>query len=431
MDSTIFADENSEDLTNSEYLTKGEYEDSQKPTKNLSELTYYMTEFDVSSLHIRLKDKEIIIPSYKNGDKDKENLSTPNFEEGEEDSGVEVKPFQRGYVWTDKQKDRLIESIILEYPMPNIFLISQQNGTFSVLDGQQRLTTIRDFMNGDYKLGRYIKELEDKGVYLYKDEKISGREYKELPKIVRRKFNNYRIPATIIKPLQAGASKGEDSNSIELSSIYTIFERLNSGGTQLTPHEVRMATFAGDLMEYFNNLNKNKNWRSLYGPENKRSRDHELIIRIFAMYMYRENYNGTIKDYLNEFCDYYKNKLDYIKGLQELFEKSVFIIDSSNLHTAAFRTREDGKSTVNVAWSESYVSALMDTLHTYGDRYTDKQYTTVTHDVWKTLIENDTQTNGHKSIKTYIESNTSSKEAYKKRFNIVKDQFIDLLSKVD
>ena len=411
-------------------LTKQEFLEGQEPgIKSSKHITYFVTEFDLYSLYLRIKDKEINIPSYENYDEDN------NFDTYSEED-IEIKPFQRNYVWTEKQKDRLLESIFLEYPMPTIFLITRKDGTFAVLDGQQRLTTIQKFMDDDHPLGKYFEELEEKGFYIHKREKISGKTYKELPEAVKRKFKNYRIPATIIKPVIGENSAGNGKTILESSAIYTIFERLNSGGTQLTPHEVRMAAFAGELIDYFVGLNKDERWRSLYGGQpNKRSRDHELLTRIFAMYMYRDNYKGSPKEYLNDFCEEYKDNLDKLEEPAKLFKKAILIISNSGLGNAAFRTREDGKSTVSVAWSEAYVSALMETLKKYGDNYTQKQYSESAEYIWRSLIVDDKQVEKkdseqselYKPIKTYISSDTSSVSAYNARFDIIKSEFKNVL----
>lgn len=410
-------------------LTKQEFLEGQEPGINSSKhITYFVTEFDLLSLYMRIDDKEINIPSYKKYDEDN------NFDTYSEED-IEIKPFQRSYVWTEKQKDRLLESIFLDYPMPNIFLITRKDGTFAVLDGQQRLTTIHKFMSKKHTLGKYFEELEEKGFYVYNHEKFSGKKYNELPEAVKRKFKNYRIPATIIKPVIGEHSAGSGKTILESSAIYTIFERLNSGGTQLTPHEVRMAAFAGDLMECFALLNENHHWRALYGPQNKRSRDHELLTRIFAMYMYRDNYKGSPKEYLNNFCDEYKDNLDKLEEPLELFKKAISIISNSGLGNAALRTREDGKSTVSVAWSEAYVSALMETLKKYGDNYTQKQYSESAKYIWRSLIIDDKQvekkdseqSEPYKPIKTYISSDTSSVAAYNARFDIIKSGFKNVL----
>ena len=380
-------------------LTKQEFLEGQEPgIKSSKHITYFVTEFDLYSLYLRITDKEINIPSYKNYDEDN------NFDTYSEED-IEIKPFQRNYVWTEKQKDRLLESIFLEYPMPTIFLITRKDGTFAVLDGQQRLTTIQKFMDNDHHLGKYFEELEEKGFYIHKREKISGKTYKELPEAVKRKFKNYRIPATIIKPVIGENSAGNGKTILESSAIYTIFERLNSGGTQLTPHEVRMAAFAGELIDYF------------------------------AMYMYRDNYKGSPKEYLNDFCEEYKDNLDKLEEPAKLFKKAILIISNSGLGNAAFRTREDGKSTVSVAWSEAYVSALMETLKKYGDNYTQKQYSESAEYIWRSLIVDDKQVEKkdseqselYKPIKTYISSDTSSVSAYNARFDIIKSEFKNVL----
>ena len=153
------------------------------------------------------------------------------------------------------------------------------------------------------------------------------------------------------------------------------------------------------------------------------------------MYMYRDNYKGSPKEYLNDFCEEYKDNLDKLEEPAQLFKKAILIISNSGLGNAAFRTREDGKSTVSVAWSEAYVSALMETLKKYGDNYTQKQYSESAKCIWRSLIIHDKkvekkdseQNEPYKPIKTYISSDTSSVAAYNARFDIIKSEFKNVL----
>jgi len=88
---------------------------------------------------------------------------------------------------------------------------------------------------------------------------------------------------------------------VSLEAIYQIFERLNAGGTQLTPHEIRVALFAGSFIDFVEKLNRDANWRLLYGKKSPRLRDQELVLRIIALYNNEADYRRPLKAFLNSF----------------------------------------------------------------------------------------------------------------------------------
>src|SRR5699024_6600776 len=120
--------------------------------------------------------------------------------------------------------------------------------------------------------------------------------------------------------------------------------RLNSGGTQLTPHEIRVALFAGPLMSSIQSLNSSESWRALYGANSKRIRDHELIMRILALHSSAETYSRPQKKFLNEFA---KNNREVDFTLSDeghLFLKATTLLDQK-VGKQAFR--REGISQVN------------------------------------------------------------------------------------
>lgn len=182
---------------------------------------------------------------------------------------VFIPPFQRGYVWTLRQASRFIESLLLGLPVPGIFLAKEKESQkLLVIDGHQRLKTLEYFYLGDFK---------EKGEgFLLKDvqEKFEGKSYKNLVESDRIKLDDSIIHATIVK---------QEEPSEDISSIYHIFERLNTGGSLLQPQEIRACIYHGEFNELLNQLNTNKNWRSIYGKISERLKDRELILRFFAL----------------------------------------------------------------------------------------------------------------------------------------------------
>lgn len=240
------------------------------------ELVYRTQDFTVDSLISRLASGHIIIPS---SDYDADDLTTERF--------------QRDYVWKKSQMDRFIESILLGYPLPGIFLVRQsRNKKLLVLDGQQRLRTLQAFYSGKYMRGKNPAAFRLDNV----TENLRGLTIETLPADLRRVLDDTYMQGTIIEA---------NNEPHTLSAVYSLFERLNTGGTFLTPHEIRIALFSGQLFRELDSICNDHNWRTLYRNTPTRKRDHELLLRIFAFSMEGGKYAPPLKGFLNHAAENY------------------------------------------------------------------------------------------------------------------------------
>jgi len=253
---------------NEEELEAADKAALEEPDPNPEPVSYTGTDFDVEGLVRRLRRHDIVIPTF-----------------GLQDEALDTDRFQRQFVWGRPQMDRFIESLLLGYPIPGIFLVQQADRTYLVLDGQQRLRTLADFYKGTHA-GKDF-QLEAVG------ERFKTLTYETLTAEQRRTLDNTFIQATIVKT---------DGTAASLDAVYQVFERLNSGGTQLTAHEIRVALYAGPFVEFLRELNRIDAWRDLYGAESKRLRDQELILRIVALQVSPGTYRRPLKKFLNEFA---------------------------------------------------------------------------------------------------------------------------------
>jgi len=200
---------------------------------------------------------------------------------------IYVPKFQRGYVWNIKQASRFIESLLLGLPVPGIFLAKEQDTQkLLVIDGQQRLRTIEYFYEGNFKPTE--REFKLQGI----SPKFEGLTYKTLSEEDRRGLDDSIIPATVVK---------QDEPSDDDSSIYQIFERLNTGGVKLQPQEIRACIYHGEFNELLAEMNNNQAWRNIYGSVDKRMKDQELILRFLALYFEGKHYQKPMKGFLNKF----------------------------------------------------------------------------------------------------------------------------------
>ncbi|MEJ7608997.1 MAG: DUF262 domain-containing protein, partial [Bryobacteraceae bacterium] len=165
-----------------------------------------------------------------------------------------------------------------------------------VIDGQQRLQTLTHFYLGIWPSTR--KEFGLKGVA----SKFEGETYKSLADEDRRRLDDSIIHAIVVK---------QEEPSDDSSSIYHIFERLNTSGVSLTPQEIRTAIHHGAFSELLSELNQLEPWRAISGPINKLMRDQELILRFLALFFDTANYSRPMKGFLNTFMGHHKD-LAYI-----------------------------------------------------------------------------------------------------------------------
>lgn len=251
------------------------------------EITSYGTDFDVEGIVRRVDRGDIYIP-----------------------------PFQRSFVWPQRQASRFIESLLLGLPVPGIFLSRDEESKLLVIDGQQRLRSLQYFFNGIFEpTGRAFSLT---GITT----RFNRLTYKSLESDDRRQLNDSVIHATIIRQDQP-----EDANS----SIYFVFERLNTGGTLLRPQEIRSALYHGPFNDLLGDLNTNTDWRSLFGRTHTRRRDQELILRFLALYFRSAThpYRKPMKEFLNSFMgrNRYLRQLSP-EELSRVFEDTVGVINN-------------------------------------------------------------------------------------------------------
>jgi hypothetical protein len=281
-------------------------------------ITSYGADYPVDGLVKRLDAEDIVVPLYSKPSKDGE--------------GYETVAFQRDFVWKKNQADRFIESLLLGLPVPGVFLVKESSKRHLVLDGQQRLRTLQSFYSGIFQ----GKEFKLQNV----QEQWIGKTYKTLDAEDRRRLDDSIIHATIVR---------QDEPDDDQSSVYLIFERLNSGGTFLQPQEIRVALFHGALGELLGDLNNNKDWRALYGKKSSRLKDIELILRFFALVYYSEKYKRPMKEFLNRYMAKNRElKAQTGEELRAIFADTVAVI-RANIGIKAFRLT----SAVNAAVLDS------------------------------------------------------------------------------
>jgi Protein of unknown function DUF262 len=292
------------------------------------EITAYGADYPVDGLIERLNRGDIVVPTY-----DPEVKGT----------ALDVAGFQRRFVWTKPQIDKFIESLLLGLPVPGIFLVREPNNILLVLDGQQRLRTLQAYYKGILR----EKEFRLESV----QERFKGLRYEDLPEDDRRRIDNSIIHATVVR---------QDQPSDDESSIYTLFERLNTGGTNLQPQEIRVALYRGKFGNVLRQLNENADWREIYGKRSERLKDQELILRFFALLYYSSKYQRPMKGFLNKYMATNRDcKRQSAKTLKEAFEGTIALIHEA-LGARAFRIA----AALNAAVMDSVMTGVAHRLST-------------------------------------------------------------------
>lgn len=309
---------------------------------------------------------------------------------------IYIPPFQRGYVWTRKQASRLIESILLGLPVPPLFLAIEKDKRMIVIDGQQRLRSIVGFYEG---------QIENKKFKLYGViEKYNNLTYEKLESEDQRKFKYSNLPVIIIDPKEEK----------DRECIYYIFERLNTGGTNLKPQEIRACIYHGELNDLIEVLNENEEWRKIfYSGKNKQGiYGQEMILRFFARYYDSNKYTGgKIIRFLNKWMAENRNPgEEKINKMENIFTSTIKVIYDA-LSENAFKK----ENKFITAFFESIMVAVAERLEERGeiknlDGLREKYYELVTNPEYLSI-----------SVKVH-----SSAEMVKKRIEMAREAFKDI-----
>src|SRR5690554_3423899 len=212
------------------------------------------------------------------------------------DKEIKLDPaFQRLFRWEDEQKTKLIESILIGIPIPEIFVAQKTDGTWHVVDGVQRLSTI-------YQLIGILKEMPPLKLTLCKYiPSLEGRTWEELPTSTQREFKKSKIKVNIILT--------ENSDDAQ----YELFQRLNTGGTELSEQEVRnclMLMIKPNFYEKINALKEYENYSDCIRPLKEHNMEKEfhmeLILRMLIGFEGKtnfDNYEPISKAIISDFID--------------------------------------------------------------------------------------------------------------------------------
>ena len=270
--------------------------------------------------------------------------------------------FQRRHRWDRLQKSRLIESIIINVPIPPVFLYEVGYAKYEVMDGLQRLTAISDFYENKFAL-EGLKEWPE----------LNGRTYETLPEAVRRGVDRRYLSSVVL--LQETAKDPEEAQRLK----QLVFERINSGGVNLSDQESRNAIFDGKMNRLCLRLSRYpalcRTWGipepdddELQGqdprPEVQEHQtyrdmgDVELVLRFFAYRQRIENQDGALKDFLDRYlqkANFFSD--DVLAKLETVFIETISLAEALLGEEAFFLWR---RRTTGWGWYQRPTTAVYD-----------------------------------------------------------------------
>lgn len=265
--------------------------------------------------------------------------------------------FQRkGGLWNNVKKSQLIESFLLRIPLPAFYFDASDEDNWLIIDGLQRITAINEFV--------VEKTLKLEGMEFFND--LNGLGYDELPRQFSRRIDESTIITYSVK------------EGTPINVKYNIFKRLNTGGLELTPQEIRHALYQGPAVSFLKKLASSEAFltATCHSIKTERMLDQEFVLRFVAVCYYgTDKYEGVSENYLNETMDYINHqKREMIDSMEEEFS-SIMTIMYHIFGNAAFRKMaSDGRRRpINKAIFEMWCRAIFELDETQRNKIVKKK----------------------------------------------------------
>lgn len=236
-------------------------------------------------------------------------LSLETIAQMVDSKAIDLDPhYQRRQRWPHEAQAELIESFLLNVPVPPVYFAEDDFGTYSVIDGKQRITAIHGFLRNQYKLTNLTRFIE-----------VNDFKFDDLPKSLQNalKIRPYIRVITLLKQTNPDLK-------------YEVFTRLNTGGEPLLPQEIRNALYRGAFNDLIFTLAENKFLRqqlkivTQHEPAYAQMMDVETVLRFFTLHEQWKNFSGKPRYSMDEFMNKYKRaSLSARKAFKQSFETAI------------------------------------------------------------------------------------------------------------
>ena len=224
---------------------------------------------------------------------------------------IDIAPeYQRLFQWRDDRQSKFIESVLLGIPTPSLFMATNPDGTWEVIDGVQRLSTLIHFSDNDNAKRR----TDISGDLILKDlgklSNFNNKTFADMPKNIQMNFH--------LKPIKVTTLSDKSDKKVR----FDLFERLNTGGLRLSDQEIRNCIYKGEFREFIKNIAQNDYFRKVVKlPKNKEDNAtyEELVLKFFAYLNDQKSFVHSVVDFLNDYMEKATRKFDYNSN-REIFE---------------------------------------------------------------------------------------------------------------
>ncbi len=234
-----------------------------------------------------------------------------------ESGAIDVAPaYQRQFRWDDSKRAHLIESVFLGVPVPSLFMATNRDGSWELVDGVQRLSTLVQFAGSDKARGRLTLPTPLKIEALEKLSKLNGFTFESLPESLKRQFS--------LRPVKVITL----SDKSDLGVRFDLFERLNTGGVALTNQEIRACIYRGPLNQFLEHIAKRPEFHKVVLLTKRQEEDgtrEECALRFFAFFHRYNSFEHSVVDFLNSYMkeapasfDYMADEARFIETFQQL-----------------------------------------------------------------------------------------------------------------
>ena len=281
---------------------------------------------------------------------------------------INLRPeYQRRLRWTNLQKSRLIESLLLNIPVPPVFFYESDAARYEVMDGQQRLSAIYDFFSADFSLTG-LRVLTP----------LNGLRYTKCPPKVKRTLDRASISAIVL--LMESKSESSGDGPAALSDIRRlVFDRLNTGGRRLNAQEIRNALNPGALNKALIELSRMDTFTRVFGipsytdedddenhyenPKRQKNalyssmRDCELVLRFFALRK-SQNIRGSMRSILDRAMEMNFSEKDADVAMAEYRERFNFLYELFRNKPFVIVSKYDSREKVSFALYDASMVAI-------------------------------------------------------------------------
>lgn len=240
-----------------------------------------------------------------------------------EDEVIDLQPdFQREVVWKPADQTRFIDSLIKQLPIPSMcFAFDHKTDTWIVIDGLQRMSAIVKFLSGgDWRLSK-LDDIDDRISGVLAASFSKAKKGEPLRKLFDR-VKNKTLPITVLRC--------DFSKKSHMEYLFTVFHRLNSGGTKLNNQEIRNCIYSGKFNTLLKNLDADPRWRKfnrMKDGSNYRFLKQEVILRFFAFLDRPELYTGQVGKFLNEYMYIYREPdVEFLEAKADIFDRVMNIL---------------------------------------------------------------------------------------------------------